>query len=63
MSDLDRGEARLMAWSSLKAQPRAVSFLPQQNAFAIATATGQLVVFSSDLNAWRRRAEAVALKE
>lgn len=62
LSDLEHRGPSLIAWFSLKTQPRAVSFLPHEKAFAIATAAGHLVIFSPDPNAWRLRAEAVAPK-
>jgi WD40 repeat protein len=62
VSDLEEREPGLIAWFSLHSQPRAVAFLPHEKAFAIATATGHLVIFSPNPKAWRLRAEAVAPK-
>jgi WD40 repeat protein len=50
----------LVTARSLLVAPRAVSFLPHENQFAVATASGTLLVFSPDPDAWRSRAETLA---
>jgi WD40 repeat protein len=60
VAEVVQGSIRLTASLSLMVAPRAVSFLPRENQFAVATASGTLLVFNPDPDAWRSRAEALA---
>jgi WD40 repeat protein len=60
VAEVVQGSIRLTASLSLLVAPRAVSFLPHENQFAVATASGTLLVFSPDPDAWRSRAETLA---
>jgi WD40 repeat protein len=48
---------------TVKTAPRAVAFLPKTSQFAVATAAGDLMLFSSDYHLWRRRGEEIGPRD